>query len=94
MVKLYIYDCGDLYPVEETRFSFKTWEMSLLATSMILKFNLRSDLPYTINLPLLLDLFHRKSYKINNNQEENDLWEEASPIDRCWHTWQNYTEMN
>ncbi len=93
-MQLYIYDCGELYPVEETSFSFTTWEISLLAKGIVLKFNLRSDMPYTINLPLILDLLYYKSYKSFEHYSRNDLWQQASPINRCWHTWHNHTEMN
>lgn len=94
-MQLYIYDCGDLYPVEETSFSFESWEVSLLAKSIVFKLNLRSDIPYTLSLPLVLDLLYRKSYQSPSDRpESNDLWQQASPINHCWHTWNNHTEMN
>ena len=91
MIPLYIYNCGKLYPVKESSFCFQAWEVSLITKEMVLDFNLRFDYPHIVNLSLVLDLLCQKSI---HYLDEEQFWQQVSPLNKCWYDWNKHNEMN
>lgn len=91
MIPLYIYNCGELHAVKESSFCFQTWAVSLVAKGIIIDFNLHSDYPHVVSLSLVLDLLCQKSI---HYLDEEQFWQEVSPINKCWYDWNKHNEMN
>ena len=91
MNSLYIYNCGEIYPVNESSFCLKNWEVSLIAQEMVLNFNLLTDYPHVVNLCLAFDILCQKSTPYLDHEQ---FWQEVSPINKCWYEWNKHNEMN
>lgn len=91
MISLYIYNCGEVYPVTESYFCFQNWEVSLTAKEMVLDFNLLTDYPHVVNLSLAFDLLCQNKTPYPDQEQ---FWQEVSPINKCWYDWNKHNEMN